>query len=130
MSTPRLTVRSVRTQAIEVPMRRPLGTSAAQIRLAPFVLVELDTAEGIAGRAHAFCYLSAAAPMIRRIVTIAGESIVGAEVDPHAIGRTLGARFRLLGVHGVVAMGLSALDVACWDALATAAVLPLANYLA
>jgi mandelate racemase len=36
---------------------------------------------------------------------------------------------RLLGVHGVVAMGMSALDVACWDALAIAAGVPLAQYL-
>jgi len=110
-------------------MRRPLGTSAALMQSAPFVLVEIETEEGITGRAHAFCYLAAAAPMIRRIVTMAGEAIAGGAVDPHAIGASLSARFRLLGVHGVVAMGLSALDVACWDALATAAGVPLADYL-
>jgi mandelate racemase len=129
MRLPQLTVRSVRTYAVEVPMRRPLGTSAAQMRLAPFVLVELETAEGVTGRSHAFCYMSAAAPMVRRIISLAGEGIAGMTVEPGAIARILGARFRLLGVHGVVAMGLSALDVACWDALATAAGMPLAKFL-
>lgn len=111
-------------------MRIPLGTSAARMTRAPFVLVDMETEEGVTGRAHAFCYVTEAAPMIRRLVDLAGDSIVGAAVDPAAIGRSLGGRFRLLGAHGVVAMALSALDVACWDALASAAGLRLAEYLA
>jgi mandelate racemase len=110
-------------------MRRPLGTSAARMEVAPFVLVDLETEEGISGRAHAFCYLEAAAPMIRRCVELAGDALVGRAVDPEAFGRVCNERFRLLGLHGVVAMAVSALDVACWDALSTAAGMPLARYL-
>ena len=126
---PRLTIRALRVRAVEVPMRRPLGTSAARMTHAPFVLVELDTHEGVTGRAHVFCYLSAAAPMIARGIELAGEVVTGAAVDPAAIARRLETRFRLLGAHGVVAMALSAVDVACWDALATAAGVPLAGLL-
>lgn len=96
---------------------------------APFVLVELETEEGVTGRAHAYCYVEGAAPMLREVLALAGESIFGVTVDPRAIRATLAARFRLLGVHGIVAMGLSALDVACWDALALAAGVPLARFL-
>ncbi len=96
---------------------------------APFVLVELQTEEGITGRSHAYCYTEGAAPVLRNALAIAGESILGADVDPSAIRSSLDARFRLLGVHGIVAMGLSALDVACWDALAIAADVPLAQFL-
>jgi mandelate racemase len=126
---PRLTIRALRARAVEVPMRRPLGTSAARMTQAPFVLVEIDTHEGVTGRAHAFCYLSEAAPMIGRCVELAGEVVTGAPVEPAAIARRLESRFRLLGAHGVVAMALSAIDVACWDALATAAGVPLAALL-
>lgn len=130
MTHPRLKVRGVRTRNVEAPMRIPLGTSAARMTRAPFVLVDIDTEEGVTGRAHVFCYVPEAAPLIRRAVDLAGDAIAGATVDPAAIGRNLGARLRLLGAHGVVAMALSALDVACWDALASAAGLPLAEYLA
>ncbi len=96
---------------------------------APFVLVELETEEGVTGRAHAYCYVERAAPLIRDALAIAGEAIVGASVDPLEIRSTLDAKFRLLGVHGIFAMGLSALDVACWDALAFAADVTLARFL-
>ena len=96
---------------------------------APFVLVELETEEGVTGRAHAYCYVERAAPLMRDALAIAGEAILGAPVDPPAIRSSLEAKLRLLGVHGIVAMALSALDVACWDALALAADVPLARFL-
>jgi mandelate racemase len=40
---PVLTVRSVRTVGVAVPMRFALGTSAATVREAPLLLVDLDT---------------------------------------------------------------------------------------
>jgi mandelate racemase len=129
MTHPRLIVRRLRTRAVRVPMRRPLGTSAARMQQAPFVLVDLETEEGVTGRAHAFCYLEDAAPMIRRCVELAGDALVGRTVDPEAFGRACNERFRLLGVQGIVAMAVSALDVACWDALSSAAGVPLAKYL-
>ncbi len=96
---------------------------------APFVLVDLETEEGVTGRAHAFCYVEEAAPMLQRVLALSGEAMRGAVVDPEVIRANLSARFRLLGVHGIVAMGLSALDIACWDALAIAAGVPLARFL-
>ena len=53
---PRLTIRGVRTVAVEVPMRFALGTSAATIRAAPLLLIDLETEEGVTGRAYLFCY--------------------------------------------------------------------------
>ena len=37
-----------------VPMTRALGTSAATIRTAPFLLVGLDAHEGVVGRGYQF----------------------------------------------------------------------------
>ena len=96
---------------------------------APFLLVDIYTEEGITGRAHTFCYLDIAAPMMRRVLEAAGELIVGVPLDPERIRRVCQDHFALLGAHGVVAMVVSALDVACWDALSRAAKLPLARYL-
>ncbi len=129
MKHPALTIRAVRTRAVDVPMKRPLGTSAARMDRAPFVLVDLDTEEGVTGRAHVFCYLPIAVPLIRRVIAEISDSLEGAAVDPANIGRVGRRQFALLGTPGVVGMALSALDVACWDALARAAELPLGRYL-
>lgn len=129
MKHPRLTVRRVRARTVSAPMRRPLATRATRMAGAPFLLVDLDTHEGVTGRAYAFCYLELAAPMMRRTVEAAGELIEGTPVEPEGIGRICRDHFTLVGTVGVVGMALSALDVACWDALSQAAGSPLAHYL-
>ena len=129
MSRPRLTLRSIRTRAVRVPMRRPLGTSVARMTEAPFLLVDIETAEGVAGRAHAFCYMALAAPAMRHVLAEAETMTVGAAVEPEQIAATLRARFALVGAQGIVGMALAALDVACWDALARADGVPLARLL-
>jgi mandelate racemase len=59
----------------------------------------------------------------------ASEVIADARVAPLDIGVTLARHFRLIGVRGIVAMALAGIDVACWDALAIAAGMPLAAFL-
>jgi len=110
-------------------MARPLGTSAQTIRRAPLLLIDLDTAEGITGRAYLFCYLPAVPAAVARILEAAFGVIADARVAPLDIGTTLGRHFRLIGVRGIVAMALAGIDVACWDALAVAAGMPLAAFL-
>ena len=44
-------------------------------------------------------------------------------------GRKLAERFALIGVQGIVRMAMAGFDVACWDALAVAAGVPLATLL-
>lgn len=129
MNHPPLTIRRLRTRAVSVPIERPLGTSVARMERAPFVLVELETEEGITGRVHVFCYMALAVPMMRQVIETAGELTTGAALDPGEIARLCQRRFALLGTQGVVGMALSAVDVACWDALARAAGLPLGRYL-
>ena len=110
-------------------MARPLGTSAQTIRHAPLLLIDLDTAEGVTGRAYLFCYLPAVSAAVARILEAAFEVIADARVAPLDIGTTLARHFRLIGVRGIVAMALAGIDVACWDALAIAAGMPLAAFL-
>ena len=127
--TPRLTPRGVRTVAVEVPMTFPLGTSAAVVRTAPLLLVDLETEEGIAGRTYLFCYRASAARAIAEVLDDAVSLVRGEAAAPLDVASKLGRRFALVGVSSVVRMALSALDVALWDALAVAAGLPLATVL-
>jgi len=129
MSAPVLTIRAIRTTAVEVPMKHVLGTSQAAVRAAPLLLVDLDTEEGITGRAWLFCYVAAAAAAIASLMAEVERVVKGEAVAPAALAAKLQKRFTLIGVQGVVRMAMSGFDVACWDALAIAAGQPLARFL-
>jgi len=122
---PPLTVRTVQTVAVAVPMRFALGTSAATVREAPLLLVDLLTEEGITGRSYLFCYRPSGSIAIAAVLREAVDLIAGDRLAPGAIAAKLERRYALIGVTGVVRMALSALDMALWDALAVAAKLPL-----
>jgi mandelate racemase len=129
VTAPPLTISGLDAVAVEVPMRRTLGTSAATIRAAPLLLVDLRTEEGVAGRSYLFCYLRASAPAIRRVLAEILEAVRGDPVAPLELEAKLRRRFTLIGVEGIVRMAMAALDVAAWDALARAAGMPLARLL-
>ena len=110
-------------------MTYALGTSQARITRAPLLLIDLETEEGVIGRAYLFCYLRAAAPAMAAMLDEIGRMVEGDRVVPAALWGKLAQRFMLMGVQGVVRMTMAGLDVAAWDALAIAAGVPLATLL-
>jgi mandelate racemase len=106
-----------------------LGTSVQAVREAPLLLVDLETEEGVTGRAYQFCYLPAAAPAIVTMLEEVLRTVKGDALDPEAQWEKLARRFILIGVQGIVRMAMAMFDVAAWDALARAAGKPLAVYL-
>jgi mandelate racemase len=124
-----LTIRGVATTAVRVPLTFPLGTSAAVVRAAPLLLVDLLTEEGVTGRAWLFGYTAAGARAMAAVLEEAVALVAGQPAAPRPVARLLARRYALLGVTGVVRMALSALDVALWDALAIARDVPLATLL-
>ena len=120
-----LRLRSVSSIAVEVPLRYVLGTSAATVRAAPLLLVEVLTEQGVIGRSYVFGYRRSGASAIAAVLDDAAAVVQGESLAPLAIAAKLQRRFALLGVTGVVRMALSALDMALWDALAIAAGVPL-----
>jgi mandelate racemase len=125
----KLTIRSIDAVPVKVPMVHALGTSAATVREAPLLLVDLETEEGVTGRAWQFCYTPAAAAAILCMLDDAASAIRGDTVEPEAQWRKLARRYTLIGVQGIVRMAMAMVDVACWDALARAAGVPLAALL-
>jgi mandelate racemase len=125
---PQLTIRAVRSIAVEVPMTFALGTSQARITRAPLLLIDLATEEGVIGRTYLFCYLRAAVPAIAAMLGEVGRLVEGDRVMPAELWGKLAQRFMLIGVQGVVSMAMAGLDVAAWDALAIAAGVPLATF--
>jgi mandelate racemase len=129
VNLPRLTVRAVRAVPVMVPMRYALGTSAAMVRTAPLLLVDVETHEGVTGRAYQFCYRPAAAPAIARFLDDILDAIQNEPIVPADLWAALAKRYTLIGVQGIVRMAMALVDVAGWDALAQAAGLPLARLL-
>jgi mandelate racemase len=129
LTVPALTIRSIRTTAVHVPMRRALGTSARRMDIAPLVLIDLETEQGVTGRAYVFCYLPSATVAVEAIVREAATHVTLDRVAPVVLRAKLARHFRLLGAHGIVTMALAGVDAACWDALAVAASVPLVTLL-
>jgi len=129
LNTPCLTIRNIRTVGVEVPMTHALGTSAATVRAAPLLLIDLETEEGVTGHAYLFCYLPGAAHAIADLLGEVLRIIKGDLIAAVELWGKLHKRFTLIGVEGIVRMAMSGFDVACWDALSIAAGLPLASYL-
>ena len=129
VTLPRLTIRAIRSTAVTVPLNYVLGTSAAAVREAPLLLVDLDTDEGVTGHAYQFCYRAAAAPAIAGFLNDIGDAVNGQPLVPVDLWALLTRRHTLIGVEGIVRMAMSLIDVAAWDALALAAGQPLAQFL-
>jgi len=127
--TPQLIIRGVKTFAVEVPLKYPLGTSVATITKAPLLLLDLETEDKVTGRAYVFGYRSSVLRAIDVVLHDAVALVKGDPVAPLDISLKLARRFTLAGLTGVVRMALSTLDVALWDALAVAAGLPLVSLL-
>ena len=126
-NAPILTVRSLTAVGVAVPMTYALGTSRGTITRAPLLLIDLETEEGVTGRAYVWCYLPEAMPAIASILEAVLDTAKGERVAPAALWEKLYLRFTLIGVQGIVRMAMAGFDMACWDALAQAAGMPLSN---
>ncbi len=129
MRFPHLTFRALRAIPVMVPMNYALGTSAATVRTAPLLLVDLETDEGVTGHAYQFCYTAAAAPAVMRFLDDIAEAVSKKVLAPADLWATLSKRYTLIGVQGIVRMAMALVDVAAWDAIGQAAGLPLARCL-
>ena len=61
-------MRAIKATPVEVPLNFVLGTSQQALRQVPLLLIDLETEEGITGRAYLFCYLRAAQPAIMSLL--------------------------------------------------------------
>lgn len=124
-----LTIRDLRVRAVDAPIVRPVRTASGSIDTAPLVLLDVLTDEGVTGSSYLFAYSPL---MLRPLLSLADElrsELVGQSVVPVQRMLQMQARFRLLGVQGLLGMLLSTLDMAYWDALGKAAGQPVVRLL-
>jgi mandelate racemase len=114
---PGLSIQEIRVRALAAPMKRPLATSTGALTVAPLLLVDLQTREGITGRAYLFAISAQHLAPIAKLVEAMAQMLKGDAVAPLEIERKLRARYALLGVHNIVLFAMAGIDMAAWDAL-------------
>lgn len=92
---PGLTIRGLSAVGVDVPMTYALGTSRATMTRAPLLLIDLETEEGVTGRAYLFCYLREAAVGIAEILREVLRVTKGERVAPAELWGRLYKRFTL-----------------------------------
>lgn len=114
-STP--AIRSVKARAVVVPLKRPLGNAFGVFTTGPLVLIDVETDQGVTGRAYIFAYATLTQKPLVHLVEEIGRELVGKKIVPFDLMAAMDAKFRLLGWQGLVGMAVSGLDMAFWDAL-------------
>ena len=109
-------ITQIRTQPIEIPFDKALGTSIHRITSVAALLVWIDTDEGITGESYLWVIGKHKLPVLMEMVRSL-EPVV-----KHRNPLDVAARFdemwneiNFLGHKGVTIFGIAAIDWACWD---------------
>src|SRR4051794_38990269 len=126
-STP--AIKSITSRAVVTPMARPVKNAFGVIDVAPLLLIDVATDQGITGRSYLFAYSKVTLVPFVHLIEEIGSELIGKPVVPFDLMAAMDAKFRLLGWQGLVGMAVSGLDMAFWGALGQAAGKPLAELL-
>ena len=122
---PRLTFESVRVRAVSVPLRRPLVAKVGNFEKWPFVLIDVQTREGVVGRSYLEPYVASSVRYVAGAIEDLASRLAGKPLAPlDAFRDNIGA-LHLLGRQGISVIATAGLDMTIWDAFARAAGLPL-----
>lgn len=127
--TGQLSIRNLRARPVAVPVRiQPVAATGA-IPTMPLVLLDLETAEGVTGRAYLFAFTPfAVRPLVAALEGLS-ELIAGDPLVPLELEAKLRRRLTLIDTPGILGLALAGIDLCAWDALARAQALPLATLL-
>jgi mandelate racemase len=125
----KLTLRSVVTRAVLIPLRRPIVSKVGRFDQWPLILIDLQTEEGVVGRAYLEPYLTQSLRYIMAVIDDLAAIRRGQPIRPIEDFQKNHRSLNLVGYEGISMIAVSGLDMACWDALAKAAGMPLAVFL-
>lgn len=125
----KLTVREISVRAVVVPIKRPLATRVVVIEQVPLLLLDLHTDEGITGHSYLFGYSTRGNAYLAALLRDIGTLTHGDVVAPIELHAKVTHALTLMGHQGLSLMAVAGFDIACWDALAQAAGLPLVTLL-
>ncbi|MEM8797802.1 MAG: enolase C-terminal domain-like protein [Pseudomonadota bacterium] len=116
---------SFEIRAAKVPMREPHRTASVVVEICPVVTITVRTDEGMRGDGIVFGYNAITLKSIHALAEALTPLLKGAVLDPSKNSAAISAKFKLLGLQGLVGMVLSGIDMALWDAHARALEKPL-----
>ena len=87
----------MQVRAVGAPMKRPLATATGSIKVAPLLLVDLQTDGGIVGRAYLFGIAPQTLAPLAKLVEAMGEMVAGDALAPFELEKKLRSRHALLG---------------------------------
>ncbi len=129
MTTDALTIRGLKLRSVVVPMARPLVTRVVTIENAAFLLIDLETEEGVTGRAYLFGYSAPGNACLAPPLRWLSDLMKGQTVEPETLFDKACKGLTLMGHQGIAMMAVSGFDMACWDAYAQAQGQPLVEAL-
>ncbi len=125
MNHPSLTLRSIRARPLVLKLKRPVVARIATITDWPIILIDLETEEGVTGRAYLEPYLPKAMKYLLPALADLGTLLKGRRVAPAELYDAARKSLHFVGYQGLSMIAVSGLDIAAWDALACAAEVPL-----
>lgn len=116
-------ITGLRTIPLEVPGDEPVKGDTASVGC---LAVFLDTDAGVTGESLLFAFDPALMGVFDRMLDVVRQDVIGEDPEyVERIGQKLWARSRFFGHEGLTAFARSAVDRACWDAVARATGRPL-----
>jgi mandelate racemase len=125
MQAPSLTVRGLRARPVVLKLKRPVVARIATLTDWPVILIDLETEEGITGRAYLEPYAVKSMRYLVPALHDMGEMLKGRTLAPFELYDAARKSLHFVGYQGLSMIAVSGLDMAAWDALAKAAGVPL-----
>jgi len=125
----KLTFRRLVARPVLLTLPRPVVARIATIPHWPLILLDLETEEGIIGRAYLEPYVPKSMPYLVAMLNDMSEMLSGDTLAPTEIYEKTRKSLHFVGYAGLNMIAASGVDMVVWDALARAANLPLCSLL-
>jgi mandelate racemase len=129
MSFESLTFEKLVVRPVVLKLQRPPVARIAKITEWPLILIDLQTREGVTGRAYLEPYVVKSMRYLVPALNDMSEMLAGRKVAPVELYQAARKSLHFVGYGGLAMIAASGLDMAAWDALARAAGVPLCTLL-
>jgi mandelate racemase len=125
MAFEKLTLKRIVARPVVLKLARPVVARIATITDWPLILIDLQTEEGVTGRAYLEPYIVKSMRYLVPALHDLGEMLKGRRVAPLDFYDAGRKSLQFVGYEGLSMIAVAGLDMAAWDALARAAGVPL-----